>query len=176
MRHSPEVSMNAIDNETNIAATVLGVDDDPGARLLVGSALEVAGFRVTTAADGKSAITAFQAQPADCVVLDVVMPGMSGFDVCRELRASPSSRHVPILMQTSLDDMQSVQRAYNAGATDFSSKGINPMLLAERVKFLVRAKETQDQLRESEARVRYLAYYDPLTGLPNRQRLLQILE
>ena len=118
----------------------------------------------------------FLAHPADCVVLDVVMPGMSGFDVCRALRAGPTSRHVPILMQTSFDDMESVQRAYNAGATDFSSKGINPMLLAERVKFLVRAKQTQDQLRESEARVRYLAYYDPLTGLPNRQRLLQILE
>ena len=164
------------DNQTHVAATVLVVDDDPGARLLVGSALEVAGFRVITAADGKSAMEEFHAHPADCVVLDVVMPGMSGFDVCRALRALPSSRHVPILMQTSLDDMQSVQRAYNAGATDFSSKGINPMLLAERVKFLVRAKETQDQLRESEARVRYLAYYDPLTGLPNRQRLLQILE
>src|SRR5277367_4022202 len=168
--------MNAIDDQTNIAATVLVVDDDPGARLLVGSALEVAGFRVTTAADGKSALSEFHAHPADCVVLDVVMPGMSGFEVCRALRAQQSSRHVPILMQTSLDDMQSVQRAYNAGATDFSSKGINPMLLAERVKFLVRAKQTQDQLRESEARVRYLAYYDPLTGLPNRQRLLQILE
>jgi diguanylate cyclase (GGDEF)-like protein len=163
-------------NQTHAIATVLVVDDDPGARLLVGSALEVAGFRVVTAVDGKSAMATFQAHPADCVVLDVVMPGMSGFDVCRELRAGPSSRHVPILMQTSLDDMQSVQRAYNAGATDFTSKGINPMLLAERVKFLVRAKETQDQLRESEARVRYLAYYDPLTGLPNRQRLLQILE
>src|SRR5258707_6870669 len=163
-------------NQTHSMATVLVVDDDPGARLLVGSALEVAGFRVVTADDGRSAIAKFQAHPADCVVLDVVMPGMSGFDVCRELRASPSSRHVPILMQTSLDDMLSVQRAYNAGATDFSSKGINPMLLAERVKFLVRAKETQDQLRESEARVRYLAYYDPLTGLPNRQRLLHILE
>ncbi len=163
-------------NQTHSMATVLVVDDDPGARLLVGSALEVAGFRVVTADDGRSAIAKFQAHPADCVVLDVVMPGMSGFDVCRELRASPSSRHVPILMQTSLDDMLSVHRAYNAGATDFSSKGINPMLLAERVKFLVRAKETQDQLRESEARVRYLAYYDPLTGLPNRQRLLQILE
>jgi diguanylate cyclase len=168
--------MKQTDNSAHTAATVLVVDDDPGARLLVGSALEVAGFRVITAEDGKSALLAFQAHPADCVVLDVVMPGMSGFDVCRELRASLSSRHVPILMQTSLDDMQSVQRAYNAGATDFSSKGINPMLLAERVKFLVRAKETQDQLRESEARVRYLAYYDPLTGLPNRQRLLQILE
>jgi diguanylate cyclase (GGDEF)-like protein len=163
-------------NQTHPAATVLVVDDDPGARLLVGSALEVAGFQVITAADGRSAIDLLQAHPADCVVLDVVMPGMSGFDVCRELRSRPSSRHVPILMQTSLDDMQSVQRAYDAGATDFTPKGINPMLLAERVKFLVRAKETQDQLRESEARVRYLAYYDPLTGLPNRQRLLQILE
>ncbi|HEV7356865.1 MAG TPA: EAL domain-containing protein [Steroidobacteraceae bacterium] len=168
--------MNQSDNQIPGAATVLVVDDDPGARLLVGSALEVAGFRVITAVDGKSAIAEFHAHPADCVVLDVVMPGMSGFDVCRALRALPNARHVPILMQTSLDDMQSVQRAYNAGATDFSSKGINPMLLAERVKFLVRAKETQDQLRESEARVRYLAYYDPLTGLPNRQRLLQILE
>src|SRR5258708_25805747 len=157
-------------------ATVPVVADDAGARLLVGSALGVAGFRVVTAADGKSAIAEFQAHPADCVVLDVVMPGMSGFDVCRELRASLSSRHVPILMQTSLDDMLSVQRAYNAGGTDFSSKGINPMLLAERVKFLVRAKETQDQVRESEARVRYLAYFDPLTGLPNRQPLMQILE
>jgi diguanylate cyclase (GGDEF)-like protein len=168
--------MNSIDSQTKTTASVLVVDDDPGARLLVGSALEVAGFRVTTAADGKSALSEFHAHPADCVVLDVVMPGMSGFDVCRALRALPGSRHVPILMQTSLDDMESVQSAYNAGATDFSSKGINPMLLAERVKFLVRAKQTQDQLRESEARVRYLAYYDPLTALPNRQRLLQILE
>jgi diguanylate cyclase len=164
------------DNESKNLSTVLVVDDDPGARLLVGSALEIAGFRVVTAADGISALAQYRAQPVDCVVLDVVMPGMSGFDVCSELRAHPDSRHVPILMQTSLDDMESVQRAYTAGATDFSSKGINPMLLAERVKFLVRSKQTQDQLRESEARIRYLAYYDPLTALPNRQRLLQILE
>jgi diguanylate cyclase (GGDEF)-like protein len=168
--------MKQTDIQTRAAATVLVVDDDPGARLLVGSALEVAGFLVITAADGKSALSQLHSHPVDCVVLDVVMPGMNGFDVCRALRALPQSRHVPVLMQTSLDDMESVQHAYTAGATDFSSKGINPMLLAERVKFLVRAKQTQDQLRDSEARIRYLAYYDPLTALPNRQRLLQILE
>ncbi len=160
----------------NMSATVLIVDDDPGARLLIGTALEMAGFRVTTAADGASALDEFRARPVDCVILDVVMPGMSGFDVCSALRLLPECVHLPILMQTSLDDMESVNRAYEAGATDFSSKGINPMLLAQRVKFLVRAKQTQDQLRESEARIRYLAYYDPLTALPNRARLLQILE
>jgi diguanylate cyclase (GGDEF)-like protein len=157
-------------------ATVLVVDDDPGARLLVRTALEIAGFRVTTAADGVSAVAAFRAGPADCVVLDVVMPGMSGFDVCAAVRSLPEGRHVPVLMQTSLDDMNSINTAYEAGATDFSSKGINPMLLAQRVKFLIRAKQTQDRLRDSEARVRHLAFYDPLTSLPNRQRLLQILE
>jgi diguanylate cyclase (GGDEF)-like protein len=168
--------MNSPDVKIEGPATILVVDDDPGVRLLIGSALEIAGFRVITADDGPAALAAYRETPADCIVLDVVMPGMSGFDVCRTLRAEAASRHVPILMQTSLDDMESVQRAYNAGATDFSAKGLNPMLLAERVKFLVRAKQTQDQLRQSEARVRYLAYYDPLTALPNRQRLLQILE
>src|SRR5271154_3583073 len=163
------------DNPDQPAAVLIG-DDDPGARLLIGTALEMAGFRVATAADGATAIGAFQAQPSDCIVLDVVMPGMNGFETCIALRELPNCRHVPILMQTSLDDMESVNKAYTAGATDFSSKGINPMLLAQRVKFLVRTKRTQDQLRESEARVRYLAYYDPLTALPNRQRLLQILE
>src|SRR6202162_701173 len=168
--------MRTRDSTENMTATVLVVDDDPGARLLIGTALEMAGFRVTTAADGRVALEEVRGQPFDCVVLDVVMPGLSGFEVCTALRALPNSRHVPILMQTSLDDVDSVNRAYDAGATDFSSKGINPMLLAQRVKFLVRAKQTQEQLRESEARVRYLAYYDPLTSLPNRQRLLQVIE
>jgi diguanylate cyclase (GGDEF)-like protein len=174
--HLAKEAMTTSENKVISAPTVLIVDDDPGARLLVGTALEMAGFRVITAADGATALQQFTRHPADCVVLDVVMPGMNGFEVCSTLRTMPECRHVPILMQTSLDDMESVTRAYNAGATDFSSKGINPMLLAQRVKFLVRAKQTQDQLRESEARVRYLAYYDPLTALPNRQRLLQILE
>jgi diguanylate cyclase (GGDEF)-like protein len=168
--------MDTLERSLNLPPTVLIVDDDPGARLLIGTALEMAGFNVTSVGDGASALNAFRSQPVDCIILDVVMPGMNGFDTCVALRALPNCQYVPILMQTSLEDMESVNRAYTAGATDFSSKGINPMLLAQRVKFLVRTKRTQDQLRASEARVRYLAYYDPLTALPNRQRLREILE
>jgi diguanylate cyclase len=167
--------MTTPDNSVEPAPTVLIVDDDPGARLLLGTALEMSGFHVTSAANGAAALEAFRARPVDCIILDVVMPGMNGFDTCTALRTLPHCHHVPILMQTSLEDMESVNRAYTAGATDFSSKGINPMLLAQRVKFLVRTKRTQDQLVASEARVRYLAYYDPLTALPNRQRLKQLL-
>ncbi len=156
-------------------STVLVVDDDPGAQLLAQSALELAGFRVCCAADGSAGLAAFKAHAPDCIVLDVIMPGMNGFQLCERVRALPHGQHVPILMMTSLDDMESVTRAYTAGATDFASKGVNPMLLAQRVKFLVRTKLTQDQLRASEAHVRYLAYYDPMTRLPNRQRLVDII-
>src|ERR1700761_4780545 len=100
--------MTSSDSEIQTPATILVVDDDPGARMLVGSALEIAGFRGIPGDEGEGALTAFREHPADCVVLDVVMPGMSGFDVCRALRVQAGSRHVPILMQTSLDDMESV--------------------------------------------------------------------
>src|SRR5580700_10621598 len=107
--------MHTFESTLNEKATVLIVDDDPGARLLLGTALEIAGFCVTSAPDGASALRQFKAQPVDCVILDVVMPGMSGFDACSALRALPECRHVPILMQTSLDDMESINRAYHAG-------------------------------------------------------------
>src|SRR5258708_40191854 len=87
-------TMNTSENQAVIPATVLVVDDDPGARLLVGTALEMAGFRVVTAGGGANALSRFGEQPVDFVVLDGGMPGVNGFDAGRTLRKLPRFCHV----------------------------------------------------------------------------------
>jgi diguanylate cyclase (GGDEF)-like protein/PAS domain S-box-containing protein len=132
---------------------ILIADDDPGARLLHRIALEGGGFTVETVADGIEALAAFERLQPDCLVLDVVMPGFTGFEVCRQVRAHPQGKHIPILILTSLDDLDSISTAYVAGATDFAQKGINPLLLVERVRFMLRAAELQSGLIASESRL-----------------------
>ena len=132
---------------------ILVVDDDPGARLLESAALEAGGFDILTASDGHSALDTFHNTLPDCVVLDVVMPGQTGYEVCAELRKTAAGQHVPILILTSLDDPESISLAYAAGASDFSHKGIAPLLLVERVRFLLRAHQLQKNLADSEARL-----------------------
>ncbi|HYM34208.1 MAG TPA: diguanylate cyclase, partial [Steroidobacteraceae bacterium] len=132
---------------------ILLADDDPGARLLQSTALEHGGFAVEVVVDGAAALDAYERLRPDCLVLDVVMPKLGGFDVCREIRARPDGQHVPILILTSRDDLDSISSAYTAGATDFAQKGINPMLLVERVRFMLRAKQLQDELIVSESRL-----------------------
>jgi diguanylate cyclase (GGDEF)-like protein len=132
---------------------VLVVDDDPGARLLQSAALEAGGFAIQTAANGAAALEAFKNTPPDCMVLDVVMPGINGYEVCAEIRRLPQGRHAPILILTSLDDRDSISLAYAAGASDFAQKGLAPLLLVERVRFLLRAHELQKHLSDSEARL-----------------------
>ena len=135
------------------APLVLLADDDPGARLLQSIALESGGFKVHAVSDGEQALTAFDSIKPDCMVLDVVMPKKTGFDVCREVRRRINGQHMPILILTSLDDLESISTAYNAGATDFAQKGISPLLLVERVRFMLRAKELQDGLIASQSRL-----------------------
>jgi len=132
---------------------VLVVDDDPGARLLQSAALEAGGFDIQTAANGFAAIDTFKNTLPDCIVLDVVMPGLNGYEVCAEIRKLTHGRHAPILILTSLDDRESISHAYSAGASDFAQKGLAPQLLVERVRFLLRAHELQRHLADSEARL-----------------------
>jgi PAS domain S-box-containing protein len=130
--------------------TVLVVDDDPSTRLLAASTLSNAGFGVREAESGEDAISSFNLARPDIVLLDVMMPGMDGFTVCRELRKLPGGRHVPVMMMTGLEDVDSIHRSFQAGATDFITKPINWVILGYRVACLLRASVTFDELNQSE--------------------------
>ncbi len=132
------------------AKTVLVVDDDPAARLLASSALSEAGYAVEEASDGAEALAAFARVRPDAVLLDVMMPVKDGFAACRELRNLPGGRHVPVMMMTGLDDVESIHRSYEAGATDFVSKPVNRAMLAYRVAHLIRASLMHEELNQSE--------------------------
>ena len=143
-------------------AVVLIADDDEASRLLLVSAAEQAGFVVIEAADGRAALHAARTGGFDLALLDVEMPYLNGFEVCRALRADPSSQHKPIMMITGHDDAESIERAFEAGATDFMSKPLNWSLMPHRLRYLLRNAR-------SEERIRQMAYSDELTGLPNLQ-------
>jgi diguanylate cyclase (GGDEF)-like protein len=137
------------------ASCVLVVDDDDTVRLLIGGVLEDAGYQVVTARDGAEALALWSSRHVDCIVTDVNMPQVNGFELCSRVRALPGGERVQVLFLTGLNDYESIRQAYEAGANDFSLKQINPMLLLERVRFLLRAKQMQDDLRLSEQRLSY---------------------
>ncbi len=133
--------------------TILTVDDDAGQRLLARTVLEGANFVAEEAENGAHALEVFEDCNPDIILLDVMMPEMDGFETCSAIRKMPHGRHVPILMITGLDDVESINRAYDIGATDFLSKPINFAVLPHRIRYLLRAKQTADELRSSQARL-----------------------
>jgi predicted signal transduction protein with EAL and GGDEF domain len=133
---------------------ILIADDDAVALLVAQAALESAGFEVLGAENGSAAVTLFAEHNPECVILDVMMPGMDGFEACRAIRAAPTGANAPILIMTSRDDIDAVARAYDSGATDFTSKGISSRLLIERVRFLLREYESRQALIVSRGRLR----------------------
>lgn len=129
---------------------ILVVDDDRLQRVLARDCLEAAGYRVEEACEGAEALDAFEARRPDLVLLDLHMPVLNGLDCCRELRRRHPSDPTPILMLTASDDRESVEAAYEVGATDFVSKPLNPSLLAHRVRYLLRSSRNLTALRASE--------------------------
>ncbi len=133
------------------AARVLIADDDSVARSLASAALQQDGFRVLEAGDGYAALALFTSERPELVILDVMMPGMDGFQTCEAIRRLPEGERVPVLIMTGLEDVESVARAYEVGATDFASKSINALLLSHRARYLLRGSKMLEALRESQA-------------------------
>jgi diguanylate cyclase (GGDEF)-like protein/PAS domain S-box-containing protein len=136
---------------TTATTTILVVDDDLTAITLMRAALQKAGFAVSTAVDGTDGLRQFRDKPSDMVMLDVDMPGLSGYEVCAALRREAGPL-LPIVMVTGFDDVRSVDAAYIAGATDFIAKPINWTLLGYRVRYLLRGYQAVLDLRTAEAR------------------------
>ena len=134
-------------------ASILIVDDNPVLRSLMRASLEEGGFAVIEAEDGEEACRLCAESRPDLLVLDVLMPKMDGFQVCRQLRGDPQFAYLPILMATGLDDLQSITEAYEAGATDFIAKPIQWVLLNHRVRYMLRASRAVDELRHSQERL-----------------------
>jgi len=143
---------------------ILAADDDEMERFLLREVLEPAGFDVVEAKTGATALELFTTCKPDLVVLDVMMPEMNGFEACQAIRALPAGRNAPILLATALDDTDSVDQAYRAGATDFIGKPINWPVLPHRVRYMLRAHQTLENLTVSQ---QHLAETQRIAGIGN---------
>ncbi|HMN96008.1 MAG TPA: response regulator [Phycisphaerales bacterium] len=132
-------------------ATILLVDDNPQNVELMQAYLDGLGCRLLTAADGLEAVAAVEREVPDLVLLDVMMPKMSGFEVCQKIKANPATRDVVVIMVTALHEVGDLERAHESGTDDFLTKPVNKLELLVRVRSLLRVrllKKQLDALRE----------------------------
>src|SRR5258708_17991988 len=130
-----------------MTARILVVDDVPANVKLMEARLSAEYFDVITALSGQDALATGERAECDIVLLDVMMPDMDGFEVCRRLKANPSTHHLPVIMVTALDQTSDRVKGLEAGADDFLTKPVSDLALISRVRSLVRLKMMTDELR-----------------------------
>ena len=163
---STQVEPGIKDTTATMRAHLLVVDDDFMLRSMAAKILRHAGFEVSEASSGEEGLERFGATAFDLVLLDVMMPGLDGFEVCQRLRGSQRGARVPVILLTGLNDTASVEAAYASGATDFITKPINWTLLSHRVRYALRASAASEQMRHSRET---LARAQRLAGMGNWQ-------
>jgi two-component system, cell cycle response regulator len=130
-----------------MTARILVVDDLPANRRLLEAQLSAEYFDVVTAANGAEALALCERDECDLVLLDVMMPDIDGFEVCRRLKTNPATQHIPVVMVTALDQATDRVAGLDAGADDFLTKPGSDLVLIARVRSLVRLKMMTDELR-----------------------------
>ncbi|MFK5970827.1 MAG: EAL domain-containing protein [Candidatus Marithrix sp.] len=155
-------------------STILIVDDELVSRYTVEVLLSTEGYKLEFAKNGEEGLKKAIELSPDLMLLDVMMPGMDGFEVCQRLRADHRLAELPVVMVTALDDRESRLRGIESGADDFMSKPYDRAELRARIRTITRLNRYR-RLVETEEKLAYLANYDTLTGLPNRSLLLERL-
>lgn len=133
-----------------MSARILVVDDQPANVRLLEARLQAEYFDVCTAENGQQALEVARLEQPDVILLDVMMPGMDGYEVCRRLKADAATRHIPVVMVTALDQSEDRIKGLEAGADDFLTKPVDEVSLFARVRSLLRLKAVLDELRYRE--------------------------
>jgi len=130
-------------------STIMVVDDNPQNLELLQAYLEDLGCKVISAVDGVEAMQAVADHSPDLILLDIMMPKMSGFEVCRRLKEDQATADIPVVMVTALNELGDIERAVAAGTDDFLSKPINKLELLTRVKSLLRVRHLKGELERT---------------------------
>jgi PAS domain S-box-containing protein len=139
---------------SRLVPVVLIADDDPNVRDLLRQTLARDAYTIVEAADGPSTLEVFEETQPDLVLLDLMMPDLNGIEVCRQIQTLPDGRYVPVLMITAVSDKRFIGQSFEAGATDYITKPIDVVVLRQRVRRHLRARQAEAELRDSEARLR----------------------
>jgi signal transduction histidine kinase len=126
---------------------ILIVDDDPGSRLVTETILSAEPYSLELVADGQSALDCIKSLPPDVVVLDIMMPGMDGYEVTRQIKLNPSTRHIPVILLSALGCKEDIIQGLDSGADEFISKPVHGMELRARVRSMLRIKKQHDSLQ-----------------------------
>jgi len=129
--------------------TVLVVDDDPPSLELLQAYLEDVDCKTVPAHDGTDALEIIAKEPPDLILLDVMMPKMSGFEVCKRIKKDPKTSDIPVIMVTALNEFGDIERGIDSGTDDFLSKPVNKLELLTRVKTMLKLKHLSDKLERT---------------------------
>ncbi|MBI5758500.1 MAG: response regulator [Planctomycetales bacterium] len=143
---------------TQKPSKILIADDDPLNCELLEAYLEGEHYQVETADNGQTTLDRVAAGQPDLILLDIMMPKLSGYEVCKRLKADPKTKDIPILMVTALAEMGDIEKAVNAGANDFLTKPVNKLELTVRVRSLLNNRHMKTELD------RLLAYLNEVDG------------
>ena len=130
-------------------STVLVVDDNAQNLELLVAYLDGLQCQVSTATDGVEALEKVRQESPDLILLDIMMPRMSGFEVCRKIKSDPQTREVPIIMVTALNELGDIERGVESGTDDFITKPVNRLELVTRVKSLLRVRHLKSELERT---------------------------